>query len=51
MYKCINILNFIKSNFYNFKCEYIENERKFNYLILNNFNFFKNILYYFYLIL
>ena len=33
-----------------FKCEYIENERKFNYLILNNFIIIKNI-YYFYLIL
>ena len=27
-----------------FKCEYIENERKFNYLILTNFINFKNII-------
>ena len=50
MHKYINIFNFLNEICIIFKYEYIENEIKFNYLILTNFIILK-ILYYFYLIL
>ena len=49
-YKYIYIFNLLNEICIIFKYEYIENERKFNYLILTNFIILK-ILYYLYLIL